>query len=429
MLWILLLLLLLAACSQPAPVVNVVPPQVNLPAPNSLNIVSGNNQVASSGQSFPAPLTVKVVNAEGNGVAGARLNVTADTRLCVPSATSLTTNAQGEASFTLAAQAATNVSCSTTVALEGSPASSRTGVTFTGFIRPAQRVLQIPNTLNLPQLNVSIQDGATSTITLDSFQNLPALDTDHTYAVYSFRRDPATTAVSCVRLAGVLDATDLSNGSKTFSLPPIAMGAACGGTTGSINAMGHNALSLSLQPLTPAAPSTTAVPNPFLVATYTTPAPSASTTATAQSTTYGLFNLTPFQVPAEATGTIVMESPFLSYNHANSRAVITLRGLEPAPPSHFYTVYRQNEAGTIFRLGTVNITGRTVAVSLTASLPTPANNTPPATSLVDQKGEFHRVFVTLEPVAQTEGDFASLNPGPLVVLDTAAPGVWQFRVR
>ncbi len=398
MLWILLLLLLLAACSQPAPVVNVAPPQVNLPAPNSVNIVSGNNQVASSGQSFPAPLTVKVVNAEGNGVAGARLNVTADTRLCVPSATSLTTNAQGEASFTLAAQAATNVSCSTSVSLEGSPASSRTGVTFTGFIRPAQRVLQIPNTLNLPQLAVSIQDGATSTITLDSFQNLPALDADHTYAVYSFRRDPATTAVSCVRLAGVLDATDLSNGSKTFSLPPIAMGAACGGTTGSINAMGHNALSLSLQPLTPAAPSTTAVPNPF-------------------------------QVPAEATGTIVMESPFLSYNHANSRAVITLRGLEPAPPSHFYTVYRQNEAGTIFRLGTVNITGRTVAVSLTASLSTPANSTPPATSLVDQKGEFHRVFVTLEPVAQTEGDFASLNPGPLVVLDTATPGVWQFRVR
>lgn len=427
--WILPPLLLLASCSQPAPVVNVTPPQVNLPDLNSVNIISGNSQVAMSGQNFPSPLTVKVVNNQGVGIPNAKLNVLADTRLCVPSATSLTTDAQGEASFTLAAQAATNVSCSTTVALEGSPASSRTGVTFTGFIRPAQRVLQIPNTLNLPQLAAAIQDAANSTITLNGFQNLPALDADHTYAVYSFRRDPATTAVSCVRLAGVLDATDLSNGSKTFTLPAINMGAACGGTTGSIAAMGHNALSLSLQPLTPAAPSTTAVPNPFLVATYTTPAPGGSTTATAQPTTYGLFNLTPFQVPAGATGTVVMESPFLSYNHANSRAVITLRGLEPAPPSHFYTVYRQNEAGAIFRLGTVNIAGRTVAVSLTASLPVPDNSTPPATSLVDQKGEFHRVFVTLEPVAQNEGDFASPNPSPLLVLDTATPGVWQFRVR
>jgi len=38
------------------------------------------------------------------------------------------------------------------------------------------------------------------------------------------------------------------------------------------------------------------------------------------------------------------------------------------------------------------------------------------------------IFITLEPVAQTEGDFAGPDPAPLVVLDTGT-GVWQFRVR
>ncbi len=425
----LLFLLVLAACSQPAPVVNVAPPQVNLPPAYTLNIVSGNNQVASSGQTFPSPLRVKVLNSQAQGVAGVRLSVTTDARVCTANPTTLTTDAQGEASFTLSALAATNVACNPAVAIDGGAASARGAVTFTGFIRPGQRELAVPPTLSLPLLDVAVQDGATSFITLDNFQNLPALDADHIYAVYSFRLEAATTAVTCNRLIGFLDSADLGGGSKTFSLPPVAMGTACGGTTGSIATMQHNALSLTLQPRIPASPSTTSLPNPFLLATYTTPAPGGSTTATAESTTYGLFNRQPFQTPSDATGVVVLESPFLSYNHANSRAVITLRGLEPAPPSHFYTLYRQNEAGTIFRLGTVNIAGRTVAASLTATLPTPSNASPPATSLVDQKGEFHRIFVTLEPVAQTEGDFASPNPAPLVVLDTASPGVWQFRVR
>jgi len=423
------LLLALTACSQPAPVVNVSPPQVDLPPIYTLNIVSGNNQVASSGQAFPAPLRVKVVNNQGQGVAGARLTVTTDTRICTANPTALTSDAQGEASFTLNALVATNVSCNPAVALDGSPASARSAVTFSGFIRPAQRSLSIPGTLNLPSLSVTVQDGLSSTITLNNFENLPALDDDHVYAVYSFRLDAATTTVSCNRLVGILNSSDLTSGSKTFSLPSIAMGAACGGTTGSITAMQHNALSLSLQPLTPAAPAAGSIPNPFLVATYTTPPSGNSANATAVSTTYGLFNRTEFQVPSTAEGTVVLESPFLSYNHANSRAVVTLRGLEPAPPSHFYTVYRQNDAGAVFRLGTVSIAGRTVTVSLTATLPTPSNASPPASSLVDQKNEFYRIFITLEPVAQTEGDFASPNPAPLVVLDTGSPGVWQFRVR
>ncbi len=424
-----LLLIGLTACSQPAPVVNVSPPQVTLPSAHSLNIVSGNNQVASSGQAFPNPLVVKVLNAQGQGVAGVKLSVTADTRLCQPSSTALTTDAQGEASFTLTAQAATGVSCSTAVAIDGSAASSRGVVTFTGFIRPAQRQLAIPSPLSLPSIDVQIQDGSNSSITLNNFQNLPALDADHVYAVYSFRKEPTTTAVSCVRLVGVLNSGDLTTGSKTFTLTPVAMGTACGGTTGSISTMQHNALSLSLQPLLPPQPGASAVPNVFLLASYATPSASGTAAATAQATAYGLSNTSLFEVPAGASGTVVLESPYLAYNYVNSRVVVTLRNLEPPPPGHFYTIYRQNQANQVFRLGTVSVTGRRAVVSLTSSLPTPSNATPPATSLVDQKGEFQKVFVTLEPVAVGEGDFASPDPSPLVVLDTTSPGVWQLGLR
>ena len=442
-----LLVLALAGCSQPAPIINVQPPQVNVPAPivnvpapsipntptYSLNILSGNQQVGASGMAFPAPLVVQAVDAKGQGVPDLSLNISTDSRLCsLPSELPLT-NAEGKVSLVLTAGVATNVVCQTTFTLNGQPASSRSSVSFTSFVRPAQRNLKLPESLSLPSAAVAIQDGAQSSFAFSEFRNWPRLPPAYRLNAYAYRAGP-NGEVDCVRFLGSFPDTEIGAGTLTVSLSLSTQTLAaltCGvlpANTGSVAAMSLNAVAVVLQTnTTPPSSNPNVVESAFLRGFFTTPAREATGRADLYLWGVGLERALRFDMPASAQGVLSLESPYLAYNAYNSGFKATFSNFPRNPAGYRYAVYRSNRDARTFRVGSFSVDTSGNPIELNFRLPLPSNATPPGQPL-DQKGEFNRVFVTLEPVANDD-EFASTLAGSLVVMDTETAGAWTMRVR
>lgn len=442
-----LLVLAAAGCTQPAPVVNVEPPVINMPAPvvnvpapsapggptYSLNIVSGNQQVGSSGAAFPAPLVVQAVDAKGQGVPDLSINVLTDSRLCSLPAEIPLTNAEGKLSIVLSAGVATDVVCPTVFTLNGQAASSRGSVSFTSFIRPAQRGLRLPTSLALPSVAVGIEDGAQSRFAFSEFRNWPVLSPAYRLNAYAYRAGP-NGEIDCVRFLGSFPETvEVGAGTLTVSLSLVGSVPAaltCGvapGLTGSAAALSLNVVAVVLQSSsTPPSSSPSVVESPFLLGFFPTPARDGTSRADLYLWGVGLERALLFEMPTSAQGVLSLESPYLAYNAYNSGFRAIFSGFPRNPAGYRYAVYRTNRDARTFRVGSFSVGTSGAPVELSYRLPLPSNSNPPGQPL-DQKGEFGRVFVTLEPVA--DGEFPSNLAGRVVVLDTETEGAWTMRVR
>ncbi|MEZ0229956.1 MAG: Ig-like domain-containing protein [Planctomycetota bacterium] len=100
----------------------------------SVALASGNNQSGTAGQALAAPFVVTVRDANQNAVSGVSVTFAVTAGAGTLSATSVATNAQGQASATLTlgpAAGATNMATATAAGLAGSP------VTFTAVAQAA----------------------------------------------------------------------------------------------------------------------------------------------------------------------------------------------------------------------------------------------------------------------------------------------------
>jgi hypothetical protein len=448
-----LLVLALVGCSQPAPIINVQPPQVNVPAPivnvpapsvptsptYSLNILSGNQQVGASGMAFPAPLVVQAVDAKGQGVPDLSLNVSTDSRLCSFPTELPLTNAEGKLSLVLTAGAATDVVCQTMFTLNGLSASSRSSVSFSSYIRSAQRNLIVSPTVSLPSAIVTIEDATQSRFAFSDFSNWPLLPPSHVFAAYAFRFGPRA-EIECVRYLGNFPENVNPVGILTVSLSmgtlpssPTGCGSVGPGpvnNTGSAAALFINAVAVVLQStLFPPTSTPDIVRAAFLIGTGTAPSAGGSTRMDLTLRAFGPQSLIRFEVaPYSPQGRLTLESPYLAYNAYNSGFSATFSNFPRNPPGFRYAVYRVNADERRFRIARFAVDGSEEPIKISYRLPQPSNATPPGQAL-DQKSEFRRVFVTLEPVSVDDQQFPTSFPGSILLMDTENAGAWTMRVR
>jgi hypothetical protein len=204
-----LIMIALIAC-QPAPVVNVSPTPVTFPATYSLIKVSGDAQTGKATEAFAAKLKIKAVNDKGEGVPNVSLHAITDPRFCTLETTSLTTGPDGSAEIGLTAGSLGNVTCSSSVNVNGTSASNAS-VSFSSFVRPLQRALSRPATPALPSLNAIITEPPALSFPNLGSANLPPMDADHAYGVYLATLDANGNVTSgSLKFAGKIAGTPLA---------------------------------------------------------------------------------------------------------------------------------------------------------------------------------------------------------------------------
>jgi hypothetical protein len=392
-LWLSLGVVSLSACNS-AP---------GIPATLTLNTVSGNNQIVSSGAASPAPLVVQVLSSSG-AATGVALNASTDARYCSVAPLNATTDASGNASFTVSALGVAGVNCTTAIAIVGQPA-SRGALNFTTIIRPAQRALTAVSSPNLPTATVSVTDAGlgAGSVTVGAASNLPTPDANHVYGVYLAKQD-ASGNVSAVTLLG-----------KTSSFPSGALTAPTNLATA-----GFNVVALVLQ--SAGSGRVDNLNNATLISAFT-PVPSGTASVTLSLTSNGLRLPAPYSLPSSAGATVVSTNPNLNLGVAGDGISVEWSGLSVAPSGWDYVVYATDASSAMTRLGTFNSNGR--AGTFNYNSPQPSNTAPVPTAITDAKPKFSRVFLTLEPTSSGDGGFASAAPGATVVLDNAS-SAWTF---
>ncbi len=376
---------------------------VTPPATLTLNSLSGNNQIASSGAAAAAPLTVQVVTATG-GVAGVTVNASSDTRFCTVSPASLSTDASGNAAFTVTALGVTGVNCGTSFAVVGQ-AAARGSVNFNTAIRAAQRPLIAPTAVSLPTATVGVTDAgaAAGSINVSAASNLPVPDASHVYGVYLAKQD-ANGNVSAVTLLG-----------KTSSFPLVAPLVA----PANLAAGGYNVVALVLQSV--GTGKVENLNNATLVSIFT-PVAAGTANVTLSLSSDGLRIPAAYALPLGAAGQVSLTNPNLTAGFAGDGISVAWNALPVNPSGWTYVVYATDDASNTGRLGNFNSNGRTG--NFNYGSPTPANGALP-TAITDLKAKFSRVFITLEPVSSGDGGPANATAGASVVLDNAS-SAWVF---
>jgi hypothetical protein len=122
-----------------------------------------------------------------------------------------------------------------------------------------------------------------------------------------------------------------------------------------------------------------------------------------------------------ASAQVSLTSPNAALGVGNDSLSLAWSGLPVSPVGTRYVVYGSNGTNP-YRLGSfeANNTSGTFTFNATA----PANGGTPGTTIVDARGNYTRIFVTLEPFSSGDAGFASSQPGPSVVLDST-PGSWM----
>jgi hypothetical protein len=407
-----LIMIALIAC-QPAPVVNVSPTPVTFPATYSLIKVSGDAQTGKATEAFAAKLKIKAVNDKGEGVPNVSLHAITDPRFCTLETTSLTTGPDGSAEIGLTAGSLGNITCSSSVNVNGTSASNAS-VSFSSFVRPLQRALSRPATPALPSLNAIITEPPALSFPNLGSANLPPVDADHAYGVYLATLDANGNVTSgSLKFAGKIAGTPLAYTPAT-PLPA--------------NFLNANAIVLVLYGVN--TPSGTVTNSSFVnsnvLAARFTPltAPGSSNTTMSIPGTGLNGALEPYALPTNLAGLMSLSNSSVNNGLASDTLNLTITGLETSSPNYRFVTYRTDAAGQTVRIRTVTIDASTSTTSFSVSLPPLSNATNP-TTIADRRAEFSRVFVTLEPVAVTDKSFPSSSPSPVVVLDTGTGGSWQ----
>jgi hypothetical protein len=375
----------------------------SIPATLTLNAVSGNNQIASSGTAAAAPLIAQVVSASG-GVAGVALVASSDTRFCTVSPASAITDLSGNASFTVTALNVTGVNCPSSLTVVGQP-TSRGTVNFSTAIRPAQRTLSPVTPLALPGATVDVTDvgAAAGSVTVSAASNLPTPDANHTYGVYIAKQD-SNGNISNVTLLG-----------KTSSFPSVALA-----TPVNLAGAGFNVVAIALQSI-----GTGKLDNLGSASLITSFTPVAAGTANVSLglSSDGLRIPSAYTLPTAASAQVALTNPNLGLGVASDGISVTLSGLPENPSGWTYAVYATDDAAVTTRLGLFNSNARGGTFNFNSAPPSNAAATP--TSITDAKAKFSRVFVTLEPVSGGDGGLANSTPGSSVVLDNTS-SAWTF---
>jgi hypothetical protein len=374
-----------------------------IPATLTLNQVSGNNQIGSSGTAVAAPLVVQVVSGAGPA-GGVALTASSDPRFCTVSPATASTDASGNASFTVTALGTAGVNCATAIAIVGQPA-ARGAVSFTTSIRPAQRALSAVANPNLPSATASVTDAGlgAGSVTVSAVSNLPTPDSNHVYGVYLAKQD-ASGNVSAVTLLG-----------KTSGFPSAAFTAPT-----NLAGAGFNVLAIVLQ--SAGVGRVDNLNNATLVAPFT-PVTAGTASVSLTLTSNGLRLPAPYSLPATAAATVISTNPNIGVGVAGDGISVEWSGLSVAPSGWEYVVYASDAGGTNTRLGTFGSNGRGGTFNFNS--PQPSNSTPAPGAITDGKAKFSRVFVTLEPTSSGDGGFASATAGATVVLDNAS-NAWTF---
>ena len=377
------------------------PPGV--PVTLTLNAVSGNNQIASSGAVAAAPLIAQVVSASG-GVAGVTLSASSDTRFCTVSPASVSTDSSGNASFTVTALNVTGVNCATSLAIVGQP-TSRGTVNFSTAIRPAQRALSPVAPLALPNATVDLSDAgaAAGSVTVSAASNLPAPDANHTYGVYIAKQD-LNGNISGVTLLG-----------KTSSFPSAALAAPV-----NLAGAGFNVVAIALQSIGTGKLENL---NSASLITLFTPVAAGTANVSVGLSSDGLRIPSAYTLPATANAQVALTNPNLSLGVASDGISVSISGLPVNPSGWTYAVYATDDAAVTTRLGLLGSNARGGTFNFSSA--PPSNAVPAPTGITDSKAKFSRVFVTLEPVSGGDGGLASSTPGSSVILDNAS-SAWTF---
>ncbi len=374
----------------------------SLPTTLTLNQLSGNNQIASSGAAAPAPLVVQVVSV-GGAAAGITVATSSDTRYCTVSPASVATDASGNASFSLTALSITGVACTTSFAIVGQPA-SRGALNYSTAIRPAQRTLSA-GVVALPSASATVTDAGSlaSSVNVSAASNLPTPDANHTYGVYLAKKD-ASGNVSAVTLLGT-----------TASFPLSAA------FTGPVNlaSSSYNVIAVNLQ-----ASGTGKIANfeNATLVTAFTPVASGTATVTISLSSDGLRIPAPFTLPANASAQASLTNPNLNLGVAGDGISLTWNALPINPSGWKYALYAGDASGATTRLSAFNSNGQSGNVNF--SSPAPANGALPS-SITDLKAQFTRVFITLEPISSGDGGYASGAAGAVIALDSGS-SAWVF---
>ncbi len=372
------------------------------PSTYTLNPASNSNQIAASGSSVN--VAVQLVDVGGAGVGNIKLSALADVRYCTVSPAGATTDASGNASFSVTALGITGVNCTTGITVVGA-STSRATVNFATFIRPAQRGLSVPATVALPNGAATVTDAgaAASSISLSSIANLPAPDSNHTYGVYLAKQD----------LNGNVTGQTLLG--KTAVLPPLAA------FVGPVNLAsgGYNVLEVALQSV--GAGKLDVTNSASLIGNFT-PVAAGTANVTLGVNADGLRVTTPFSLPSGASAQMTLSNPNLNLGVAGDGISLAWSGLPQNPGGYSYLVYATDGAALTSRLGAFTSNGRSGTFKFESQAP--ANGAIPS-GITDLKTKFDRVFVTLEPTSAGDGGTASGTPGTLVVLDNAS-NAWTF---
>jgi hypothetical protein len=374
----------------------------SLPSTYTLNPTGSTNQITASGSSVN--VGVQVVDASSSGVGNIKLSALSDARYCTVSPATATTDASGNAAFTVTTLGITGVNCTTGITVVGASA-SRATVNFATFVRPAQRGLSVPNSVVLPTGTATITDAgaSASSITISSVANLPTPDSSHTYGVYLAKQD----------INGNVTGQTLLG--KTAVLPPTAAFA------GPVNlaSSGYNVLEIALQ--SAGAGKLDVINSASLIGTFT-PVAAGSANATLGVNADGLRVTTPFSLPSTANGQITLSNPNLNLGVAGDGISLAWTGLPQNPGGYSYIVFATDATAITTRLGSFSSNGRSGTFKFESQAP--ANGALPS-SISDLKTKFDRVFVTLEPTSAGDGGTASSAPGALIVLDNAS-SAWTF---
>ncbi len=382
----------LASCSSSTP----------LPTTFTLNPSSGINQIAASGSSVN--LGVQVVDASSSGVGNIKLSALSDARYCTVNPTTATTDASGNAAFSVTVLGITGVNCATGITIVGA-STSRATVNFATFVRPAQRSLNVPASVIVPSGTATITDAGTSasSITISSIANLPTPDSGHTYGVYLAKQDANGNVTGQILLG------------KTAVLPPAAAFA------GPVNlaAGGYNVLEIALQSV--GAGKLDVTNSASLIGTFA-PVVAGAANVTLGMNADGLRFTTSFSLPSSASAQLTLTNPNLNLGVAGDGISLAWTGLPQNPGGYSYIVYATDAAAITTRLGSFSSNGRSGVFKFESQAP--ANAAIPS-GINDLKTKFSRAFVTLEPTSAGDGETASATPGTLIVLDNAS-NAWTF---